>query len=174
MWFLDTVLNPGLIAVRFVQSDHRFINLKRMLALWIPVWREKTRLSSSEVRGSWLQTLGANLAVPSIAVVINSVNGDTLLEFTEPNCTIFSLYEFISLWEKHKDCSQLTGSFVIFPCKFNSVTCRCDWNDKNRLKCKMTYYGKRKVAIRQTYHLFCHGYTNVRLIFLKFCRNDRD
>ena len=154
---LDTVLNPSFIAVRFVQSDHRFINLKRMLAFWIPVWREKTKLTSSGVRGSltskaWRQFSCAlkmtNGAVPSIAFVINSVNGCRFLEFTEPNwkvfCTIFSLYEIISLREKHKDCS-----FVIFPCKFISAQShRCDWNDKNRLNCKMTYYGKRKVAIK--------------------------
>jgi len=124
---------------------------------WIPVWREKTILTSSEVRGSltskaWRQFSSAlkmtNEAVPSIAFVINSVNGGRFLEFTERKwkvfCTIFSLYEIISLREKHKDCS-----FVIFPCKFISAQSRrCDWNDKNRLKCKMTYYGKRKVAIK--------------------------
>ena len=43
----------------------------------------------------------------SIVFVINSVNGDRFLEFTEPNrrnnCTISLLYEIISLWEKHKE-----------------------------------------------------------------------
>ena len=69
---------------------------------WIPVWREKTILTSSEVRGSltskaWRQFSSAlkmtNDAVPSIAFVINSVNGGRFLEFIEPNwkvyCTIF-------------------------------------------------------------------------------------
>ena len=99
---LDTVWTSGLIAVRFVQPAHRdrlwplrFINLKLMLALWIPVWREKTRLSSSEVEGSvtskaWRKfspslSKKTNEAVCSIAFVINSFNGCRFPEFTEPN-----------------------------------------------------------------------------------------
>ena len=74
--------------------DHRFINLKRMFVLWIPVWREKTRLTSSEVRGSvtlkaWRQFSSSlkmrNEVVCSIAFVINSVNDGRFLEFTELN-----------------------------------------------------------------------------------------
>ena len=111
---LDTVWTSGLIAVRFLYSQLidrlwplRFINLKRMLALWIPVWREKTRLTSSEVRGSvsskaWRKfspsiSKKTNEDVCSIAFVINSFNGRRFLEFTEPNwkiyCTIFLWYK---------------------------------------------------------------------------------
>ena len=43
----------------------------------------------------------------SIVFVVNSINSNRFLEFTEPNgkinCTIFLLYEIISLWEKHKE-----------------------------------------------------------------------
>ena len=45
--------------------------------------------------------------VRSIVFVVNSINSNRFLEFTEPNgkinCTIFLLYEIISLWEKHKE-----------------------------------------------------------------------
>ena len=43
----------------------------------------------------------------SIVFVVNSINSNRFLEFTELNgkinCTIFLLYEIISLWEKHKE-----------------------------------------------------------------------
>ena len=102
---LDLRLNSRALCT--AGSSIGYDHLKRMVALWIPVWREKTRLTSSEVRGSvsskaWRKfspsiSKKTNEDVCSIAFVINSFNGRRFLEFTEPNwkiyCTIFLWYK---------------------------------------------------------------------------------
>ena len=128
MCFLDTVSNQSLIAELFKQWAHRSV-MTIGLSIWngrskseyqFDDW-EKTKLTRPKVQASVTSKArrdsgGASIFPPRlrrqedafspITLVNITVKGSRFLEFTEPNwriikCTLFSLYEIISSWNRN-------------------------------------------------------------------------